>query len=244
MNEIRKVEVMDVLRARDARAERQYRLLETHAAPLISFTMNIAGEIKHNPLIERAFREGVKRIESQLAWHGAAVLECIQTIEFTGCEQLWVVRGDARQLKIWMQAIEEADALGRLFDIDVIDTSGMKLERSAARRCLICDQPAKLCGRNRSHPAQELYLKAGSIIREYFAGEKASAIARCAQQALLYEALCSPKPGLVDRENSGAHGDMDILSFAASSVALRDYFEACARAGMNGAGLELSLIHI
>ena len=238
MNEIRKVEVMDVLRARDARAERQNRLLEKHAAPLISFTMNIAGAIKRDPQIERAFREGVKRIEKQLAWHGAAVLECIQTIEFTGCEQLWAIKGDARRLKIWMQAIEEADALGRLFDIDVIDAGGMKLERSSARRCLICDQPAKICGRNRSHPAHELYLKAGGIIREHFAEERASAIARCAQQALLYEALCAPKPGLVDKENSGAHVDMDILSFAASSVALRDYFAACARAGMNDGELE------
>lgn len=238
MNEIRKVEVMDMLRARDARVERQGRLLGKHAAPLVSFTMNIAGEIKLDAQIVRAFHEGVKRVEKQLMWHEAPVLESIQTIEFTGCEQLWAVRGDARLLKAWMQAIEEADALGRLFDIDVIDANGLKLERSTARRCLICDQPAKICGRKRSHPAQELYLRAGSIIRGHFAGERARTIARCAQQALLCEALCSPKPGLVDRENSGAHADMDIFSFAASSAALRDYFEACARAGMNGGGLE------
>ena len=238
MNEIRKVEVVDMLRARDARAERQDRLLKKHAAPLISFTMNIAGEIKLDAWIERAFHEGAKRIEKQLSWHEAPVLESICTIEFTGCEQIWAVRGDARQLKAWMQAIEEADALGRLFDIDVIDADGMRLERSTARRCLICDRPAKVCGRNRSHPAQELYLRAGGIIREHFSGERAKTIALCAQRALLHEALCAPKPGLVDRENRGAHLDMDIFSFAASAAALRDYFEACARSGMNGATLE------
>ncbi len=238
MNEIRKVEVMDVLRARDERVEKQAALLESHGAPLISFTMNIAGEIKCDAWIERAFMEGVRRIEAQLAWHGVSVLETVRNIAYTGCEQLWAVQADAAALKAWMQAVEEADELGRLFDIDVIDAGGLKLDRERLRRCLICEAPAKICGRNRSHPARELYLKARSIIRDFFEGEKAKEIARCAQQALLYEALCTPKPGLVDRENSGAHRDMDIFSFASSAASLGDYFEACARTGMEGGMLE------
>lgn len=239
MNGIRKVGVMDVLRARDERAERQTGLLQRYGAPIISFTMNIAGEIKHDAWIERAFREGQRRIEAQLAWRGAAVLESVQTIAFTGCEQLWAAQANAEKLKAWMQAIEEADELGRLFDIDVIDAGGVKLERKHPRRCLICNGDAKICGRNRSHPAPELYLRAQDIIRRHFERERSGGIARCAQRALLYEALCTPKPGLVDRENSGAHRDMDAFSFASSAAALHGYFEASARAGMNGAELEI-----
>lgn len=238
MDEVRKAGVMDVLHARDARAARQQALLKRHCTPLISFTMNIAGEIKRDPWIERAFRVGAERIEKQLSWHEVPVLESICTIEFTGCEQLWAVQAETAQLKAWMQAVEEADELGRLFDIDVIDINGSRLERAIPRRCLICDGPAKACGRSRSHPAQELYLRAQSIIRAHFEKERAGRIARCAQQALLYEALCTPKPGLVDRENSGAHSDMDIFSFAASTAALGGYFEACARSGMAGSALE------
>ena len=238
MNGMRKVEIMDVLRAREERVGRQKMLMDRHGAPLISFTMNIAGEIKLDPLIERAFFEGVRRIEKQLEWHDAPLLEKVQTIAFTGCEQLWAVKGDPERLKAWMQAVEEADELGRLFDIDVITADGMKLDRDAPRRCLICDRPAKLCGRSRSHPAQELYLRAREIIRSHFEGEKAAHIAACAQRALLYEALCTPKPGLVDRENSGAHRDMDVFSFASSASVLGSYFENCARAGIRGGTLE------
>lgn len=45
-----------------------------------------------------------------------------------------------------------------------------------------------------------------------------------ALKALLYEVAVSPKPGLVDRYNSGAHKDMDFFTFIDSSVALKHYF--------------------
>lgn len=48
----------------------------------------------------------------------------------------------------------------------------------------------------------------------------AHCIAALAQRAILYEVSTSPKPGLVDRENSGAHSDMDFFTFMASSSAL------------------------
>ena len=59
-------------------------------------------------------------------------------------------------------------------------------------------------------------------------------IGNLAVQALRLEAGTTPKPGLVDRENNGAHKDMDYPMFLASSEALRVCFEACALAGMAG----------
>lgn len=52
-------------------------------------------------------------------------------------------------------------------------------------------------------------------------------ISQCAVQALLYEVTASPKPGLVDRFNCGAHKDMDIFTFMSSSAALSSYFYYC-----------------
>ncbi len=49
-----------------------------------------------------------------------------------------------------------------------------------------------------------------------------------ALKALLYEVAATPKPGLVDRANNGAHSDMDFYTFLDSSVELRHYFEAIA----------------
>lgn len=59
-------------------------------------------------------------------------------------------------------------------------------------------------------------------------------IGNLAVQALKLEAGTTPKPGLVDRDNNGAHKDMDYSMFLASSEALRDCFTACALAGMAG----------
>ncbi len=52
-----------------------------------------------------------------------------------------------------------------------------------------------------------------------------------AVEALKLEAATTPKPGLVDRTNNGAHQDMDYAMFLASSEALRDCFTACAETG-------------
>lgn len=49
-----------------------------------------------------------------------------------------------------------------------------------------------------------------------------------ALKALLYEVAATPKPGLVDRANNGAHSDMDFYTFLDSTVELRHYFEAIA----------------
>ena len=48
---------------------------------------------------------------------------------------------------------------------------------------------------------------------------------------MLLEATTSPKPGLVDRLNSGAHNDMNLDTFCISAAALGRYFYACALEG-------------
>ena len=228
---MRPVTVADVLSARDARVERQKRMLAAHGLPLISFTMNIAGEIKQDAWIERAFLEGVRRIEVALTADGIAVAEREQTLAFTGCEEIWAVDAPAQGLKARMCAIEEMDALGRLFDIDVIDAEGRKLERPMERRCLICGKPVHACARSRAHSARELSERAHEIIAGFLNAQRATEIGVLAHRALIREANVTPKPGLVDRENSGAHRDMDLALFCKSADALRPWFADCAWIG-------------
>ncbi|MGN1020565.1 MAG: triphosphoribosyl-dephospho-CoA synthase CitG [Aristaeellaceae bacterium] len=68
-----------------------------------------------------------------------------------------------------------------------------------------------------------------SAIRE----EDCRTAAQLACQALLYEVATTPKPGLVDRANSGSHRDMDVFTFQASAAALWPYFARCCRIGMD-----------
>lgn len=57
-----------------------------------------------------------------------------------------------------------------------------------------------------------------------------------ATMALLLEASLSPKPGLVDSLDSGAHHDMDLSTFIASSLALEPYFKLYYELGLNHQG--------
>lgn len=56
-------------------------------------------------------------------------------------------------------------------------------------------------------------------------------ISNLALKSMLYEVSTTPKPGLVDRLNSGAHNDMDFFTFIDSSIALKDYFYNCTKLG-------------
>lgn len=229
----REAGVAEMLAARDARAALQRTLLAAHGRPLISFTMNIAGSVKCDRWIEMAFQVGAGHIETQIDGCGGRVVESRRKVAFTGCEQIWAVDGaPADLLKRRMMALEAAGELGRLFDIDVIGADGQKLSRPGPERpCLICGGPVSACARSRVHTAEALFQRAQKIIRDHFRRRFIRRAADCAQRALLWEAVTTPKPGLVDCEDSGAHRDMDLFTFVDSACALRGYFEDCARAG-------------
>ena len=56
-------------------------------------------------------------------------------------------------------------------------------------------------------------------------------IARLAAAALVEEVYTTPKPGLVDLNNTGAHGDMTVQTFLYSAAALQPYFREMAALG-------------
>lgn len=57
-------------------------------------------------------------------------------------------------------------------------------------------------------------------------------IGAIAMEAMLFEVSATPKPGLVDRANCGAHKDMDFFTFMSSGAALRLCFDQMAGAGL------------
>ncbi|HTO64476.1 MAG TPA: triphosphoribosyl-dephospho-CoA synthase CitG [Bradyrhizobium sp.] len=63
----------------------------------------------------------------------------------------------------------------------------------------------------------------------------AKAIAEHADGALLAELMLTPKPGLVDRRNCGAHRDMDIHTFLASARAISPWWEPFVEVGQASA---------
>lgn len=58
-------------------------------------------------------------------------------------------------------------------------------------------------------------------------------VATLAVESILYEVSATPKPGLVDRSNSGAHRDMDFFTFMSSAAALHSVFDEMVLAGVH-----------
>lgn len=225
----------EILNAREARAARQQVLIQKFRCPVVCFTMNIAGPVKTSPLIRRAFDAGLATLENALSAYTIHSREIIHDI--TGDEAILSVDIDASALKAICTAIEEATPMGRLFDMDVLDKSGQKLERDQERCCLICGAPGRGCAAGRLHSVQSLQEATQNLITSHFDGEDAARIAAAAVNALLDEVRTTPKPGLVDLRNNGSHRDMDIPLFTASAKALRPYFTRCAIIGQDSASL-------
>lgn len=229
MTNARSVTVADMLDARDRRAERQKRFLETSPV-LICLTMNIPGPIKASAEILAAFREGVRRVQS------AVGARPILYEAFTGPEAYVPLNADAEVVKREMCRIEDEEPLGRLFDLDVLTGNGEKHGRSALgfspRSCLLCGKPAFACARSRAHSVPELSGEVSRRIDEWRRATLPERISEAAVRALIREAETTPKPGLVDRRNNGSHPDMSLEMLLRSARSLKPYFRECARAGI------------
>ena len=126
-----------VLLARDRRVQRQRELAARYGGTLLSFTMNIAGPVKDAPLVRLAFQAGLASLDRDL---GKPVhRELIQAP--TGPEALLVYDRPAPWVKERCLLLEEREAVGRLYDLDVLSPEGEKLSRPQSRRCLICGGP-------------------------------------------------------------------------------------------------------
>lgn len=229
------VTLMEMLDARERRARHQQVLLERYHKPLICFTMNIAGPVKDSPLIRRGFARGQQLLRQQFFRAKLTPLYADSSCAATGCEAFYVLDADPLTLKKLTTDIEDATPLGRLFDMDVLRPDGVKVDREElhlpGRACLLCGGPAKVCSSRRVHTVAELQARTKAILTEAIGALDAAAIAQQAVRAILYEVATTPKPGLVDRLNSGSHKDMDFFTFMDSAASLYPYFEACARAG-------------
>ena len=229
MNEL----LHEILAAREQRVQKQQQLLDKHAAPLLCFTMNIPGPVKFDRDVSIGFHLGNWLLKESLK--GRKVLHFEANTAITGCETYCVVDMPAKELKKLAVELEEIDPIGRLFDMDVLTPDGQKISREdlgyPRRKCLLCDQDAYICAGRRTHSADQLRRQAGFYL--YIAAREfmCEYIATRAYFALNQEVTTTPKPGLVDGNNTGAHKDMDIRHFFASANALRPYFCDCAEQG-------------
>ena len=145
---MREITLQEVLDAREARAERQRRLLAQWGQPLLSCTLNIAGPVKRSALGDFLFRETLRALEGAL---GDRLLHRETLAAETGPEALLVCALPAEAVKALGESLEDAGPAGRLLDLDVIGPEGEKRSRRSPRPCLVCGGPAGPCARSRAH---------------------------------------------------------------------------------------------
>ena len=220
--------LLQILRAREERVELQKQLISAYNTSLICFTMNIAGPVKTSPLIERAFYEGIRLLTQRLEGH---IVHSETKRAVTGCEAMFCVSINAKQVKEITTDIEDHHLLGRLFDMDVMDSNGEKLSRHNLRGCFVCGKEGRECAAGRVHAVEEIQTVTNKRMVDYFLKNDAQRLGGFATESLLDEVYTTPKPGLVDRNNSGSHTDMDVTLFEKSAMALKPYFCRCFEIG-------------
>ena len=225
------VSLEQMLFARERRAEIQSEMLrgKDGCGCLVCLTLNIAGEIKRTPMTRMLFGEGLDIMDGP----GFDVLDSHIIDEITGSEAFWLLGDDADTVKAELEQAEESFPAARLFDFDVLRGDGSKLSRAVSRRCLICGRPAQECARSRNHGLDAIRGATDKLLREFCAER----ISGAAYMSLLDELYVTPKPGLVDLRNNGAHTDMDIPLLEKSAESLRQYFYDAALLGMNNCSM-------
>ena len=146
---------MDILDARENRAHLQEELIKKFNLPLLVIRANYPGTNKNNEMsryiidtiynviLSKISPENIKKINS-----------------FEGSIYLLSLDSSPIKLKKIAVDIEHSHPLGRLADIDVLDSNNHTLSRTELgyhpRGCFICSDQAHSCVRSRKHSLEEI----------------------------------------------------------------------------------------
>jgi triphosphoribosyl-dephospho-CoA synthase len=140
------------------------------------------------------------------------------------------VAGEPEAAKRLAVGLEESLPFGRLLDLDAYGAGARPVDRAALglapRPCLACPEPARECILLKRHAAEELAARVAAILKP-LGPERcpAAALAAAVVRGAREELDLTPKPGLVDRRDSGSHPDLTYDAMARSVELLALYFD-------------------
>lgn len=158
-----------LLESREKRWQLQRQLIQDNPGlTLVCLTVIMPGNVKRNAqslVVAHAAVEAIQEAFGQsIQWQREQDLS-------TGYEGYYLVDMSMIACKRLACEIEDNHPLGRLFDIDVINTHVEPVSRSVigreGRKCLLCDQDARYCMRNHTHSRDELQQKIQQMIEAY-----------------------------------------------------------------------------
>ncbi len=180
----------ELLAARDARHEKQLSLLREHPdQTLVCLTVIMPGSEKRNALSLAVANAAVGALRS--AFPDSDIETCDLETGFEAYLLVPLSEIDAKRIAV---RIEDTHPLGRLFDVDVIQrvfspsetasshfssqvspseilVDAVPLSRgavgSAPRRCLLCDNEARLCMRQHTHTHEQLMSRIQELVSAF-----------------------------------------------------------------------------
>lgn len=166
----------ELLTSRDARHAMQTKLLAEHSGKtLVCLTVVMPGSVKRNHqslcvahAAVEAMREAFHLNDMSDAEREAVLTERDLN---TGYEAYLITPLPLLEAKRIAVTIEDTHPLGRLFDIDVINSDGIPVARNdigeKPRRCLVCEHEARYCMRMRWHTQEEIWAKINEMVDLY-----------------------------------------------------------------------------
>ena len=161
----------EILRAREKRSRTQKELIHMFRMTLVSFTLNIPGSEKSNLLFSKVHEIGIQLLKEKLEKQNIRLVHEVIRVTADGDEAFFNIDAGPFCVKKITVAIEEEHELGRLFDFDVLKVSGEQISRRELglieRKCLLCNDNAKVCGRGRKHSLEDLLNGIYKLIDNY-----------------------------------------------------------------------------
>lgn len=165
----RSITLTELLQSRDERQALQRHMLACNRGlTLMVTTIIMPGPVKRNRCTRIAAQAAEQAISQAF---GTSLVSHFSRDLATGYEGWYLFKLPAREVKSRTCHIEETHPLGRLFDFDVLRPDGKPLSRVAIglpeRRCMLCDNEARLCMRSRTHSQADLLAHIQSLIDNY-----------------------------------------------------------------------------
>lgn len=188
---------------------------------------NVPGPAKHRPGLAGLVRGALESLQ------GSIGLDRVTSgRDLLGPYHLAFTAADPRDAKRHAVALETGSPAGRLLDLDVHAAGGAPVDRAALglgpRACFLCAEPARECILLARHSGAELLDHVDALLRPFrprLADQAPGALAGRLHRGALEELNLTPKPGLVDRSDSGSHPDLTFEAMRASADLLPRYYQ-------------------
>ncbi|WP_439185626.1 triphosphoribosyl-dephospho-CoA synthase [Carboxylicivirga taeanensis] len=237
-----------LLQAREDRLQQKLSLVGK-GCHLVSLQLNIPGLPKNNSLLSAFIRRVEEVFERYLIGDNANNKweEKTRLNDVAGEAVIYLFDKNtsvAKNLKRITENFEQSFELGRIVDLDVLGADGLPVSSGKAKACFICDLTAADCRKSGRHTISEVRNSMEMAIARYMEKvrdkEVVKKVAGYAIRGLLLEVALSPKPGLVCRNSTGAHADMDFVSFMGSAAAIAPYLTEISQLAISFQGRNVS----